>query len=375
MSIKILCLTENYPPRRGGMAQSCDRIVDGLRKNGLYVDVAYFCAGATSFKMVVQQNGNLITVPVSDSVPHALNCLYNYLSDPSNDLKHTHLLAFGGTLPMIALPVFKAWLKLKAVVMLRGNDFDLSVFTPNKRPLLLDAVIASDAVSVLSSEARDKLELMFPMANAVKICNGISCENWFYDPSDLVAAEAFRRDNFRLGRATIGIIGQIKEKKGVVFFLENMLKSGFNEKFSLIVVGDVEKSVNDWIKEREEFFDIVFLPFMDRFELLRVYPACDFVALPSHYDGMPNVLLEAGALGVPMIAAQTGGIAEVLPAAQASLTFFPGNAAGCIEALAVAAAMSKEDRDRVGKILQKHICEEFSAEIEIQSYCDLFKSL
>lgn len=140
-------------------------------------------------------------------------------------------------------------------------------------------------------------------------------------------------------------------------------------------MGDVEKSVNDWIKEREEFFDIVFLPFMDRFELLRVYPACDFVALPSHYDGMPNVLLEAGALGVPMIAAQTGGIAEVLPAAQASLTFFPGNAAGCIEALAVAAAMSKEDRDRVGKILQKHICEEFSAEIEIQSYCDLFKSL
>ncbi|MDD2624487.1 MAG: hypothetical protein PHQ02_06660 [Candidatus Riflebacteria bacterium] len=110
--IKILWLTENYPPRRGGMAQSCDRIVDGLRKNGIYVDVAYFCAGAASFKKVMQQNGNLITVPVSDSVPHSLNCLYNYLADPDNNLSYTHLLAFGGTLPMLAAPVFKAWLKV-----------------------------------------------------------------------------------------------------------------------------------------------------------------------------------------------------------------------------------------------------------------------
>ncbi|MDD2624486.1 MAG: glycosyltransferase family 4 protein [Candidatus Riflebacteria bacterium] len=259
--------------------------------------------------------------------------------------------------------------------MLRGNDFDLSVFTPNKRAMLLDAINASDAASVLSSEARDKLEQLFPLANVVKVCNGISCENWFLDTSDLAAAAAFKAENLKLGRTTIGVIGQIKEKKGVVFLLENMLKSGFNEKFSLIIVGDVEQGVSEWIKEREEFFDIVFLPFMDRFELLRIYPACDFVALPSHYDGMPNVLLEAGALGIPLIAAQTGGIAEVLPAAQAALTFFPGNALRCIEALAVAAAMSKEDRERVGQILKKHICEEFSAETEIKGYCELFKSI
>ena len=38
----LLWLTENYPPQRGGMAVSCDRIVRSLREAGVIIEVAHF---------------------------------------------------------------------------------------------------------------------------------------------------------------------------------------------------------------------------------------------------------------------------------------------------------------------------------------------
>lgn len=42
-----------------------------------------------------------------------------------------------------------------------------------------------------------------------------------------------------------------------------------------------------------------------------VYAASDVVVLPSRSEGMPNVLLEAMSLGVPVIATRVGGVGEV----------------------------------------------------------------
>jgi len=173
----------------------------------------------------------------------------------------------------------------------------------------------------------------------------------------------------------IGIIGQLKEKKGVTFFLENVLRAGLHDRFRLLLIGDVEAQVQQWLDARAEQLAIIQMPFLDRFELLRWYPACDYVALPSHYDGMPNVLLEAGALGIPVIAARTGGINEVLIESQLALTFWPGNSENCREALWHAAGLKPEERTRTGEALKKHISENFNSACETSRYLELFNSL
>ena len=42
--MRLLWMTEHYHPGAGGMAQSCDRIVHGLRRSGIAIDVAYLVA-------------------------------------------------------------------------------------------------------------------------------------------------------------------------------------------------------------------------------------------------------------------------------------------------------------------------------------------
>ena len=136
----ILWLTENYPPRRGGMAQACDRIVSNLRQAGTNIDVVSLNSSGQLIKSVQQQNGRLILAPASDNPGHVLNCLFNYLEDPGGRQQYDCVVAFGGYLPILALPVFKSWLGTRAVTMLRGNDFDLGVFMPQRRAMLADAL-------------------------------------------------------------------------------------------------------------------------------------------------------------------------------------------------------------------------------------------
>lgn len=355
------------------MAQACDRIISNLRKEGLLIDVAFFNSSGQHFKNIQQQNGRLIQVPVSDNPGHALNCLYNYLSDPASKALYDYIVAFGGYLPTLALPPFKAWLKAHAVTMLRGNDFDLGIFNPTRRSMLTEAIASSETTCVLSHALKDRVAALFPKACIEVIANGIDCENWQCDRSDYEAANNWKERHITDNRLTIGIIGQLKEKKGVIFFLENAIRAGLHERFRFLLVGDVETRVQEWLDQRQEKLSLLQMPFLDRFELLRWYPVCDYIALPSHYDGMPNVLLEAGALAIPVIAARTAGIEEVLPESQRHLTFYPGNSEDCREALWRAANLSKTERKKVATCFKKHIGKHFTDSKESSAYLALFE--
>lgn len=357
------------------MAQACDRIVSNLRQSGVVIDVAFFTPSSLLFKNIQQHNGRLLVIPCTDSPGHALNCLYNHLTDPAGKVTHTHVVAFGGYMPILALPIFAAWLRASAITMLRGNDFDLGIFSPQRRAMLADALNSSKAVCVLTKELQQKVSLLYPAVKPEVIANGIECKNWHCDSSDYQAARLWKQQNPASGRLTVGIIGQLKEKKGVIFFLENVLRAGLNDRFRFLLIGDIEPQVQEWLDTRQEQFVIVQMPFLDRFELLQWYPVCDFIALPSHYDGMPNVLLEAGALGIPILAARVGGINEVLPASQQLLTFHPGNADDCSETIARAVDLSDEDRHRLSTELKAYITEHFDANRETSSYVKLFNRL
>ena len=147
---KLLWLTENYPPQRGGMAVSCDRIVRSLRENGLKIDVAHFSRRYLKWKTAQKINGQHFNCPVREDVSDAMNRLWNLIERENEKKKYTHIAAFGGLLPLIASPVFAKWLEIPLITMIRGNDFDAGIFSLKRGDILRNALKNSACVCAVS---------------------------------------------------------------------------------------------------------------------------------------------------------------------------------------------------------------------------------
>jgi len=370
-SLRILWLTENYHPARGGMAQSCDRIVDSLRKSAITVDVVHFSPRAEELRVEKRSGGNLISCPPGTDPSHAMNCLWNAIYTHSNEI--AHVVAFGGVLPLIAGPVYAAWLGVPLITMIRGNDFDTAIFTPRRAEILREALRRSARVTVVSRDKAAKINALFPEICPFWIPNGINLDLWEPLPSQLQRAEQWRRDTVEPGRRVLGMFGHIKQKKGGLFFLQALLASGCADRFHLLFVGELDEEVTNWLADHSADVASTVQPFADRYDLLSYYPACDFVVIASLYDGLPNVLLEAAALGVPLLASTAGGMGDVLEDGCHGFLFRPGNLHDCRKALMLAAEVSADELERMGSLCRALVQSRLNHELETERYLSVFR--
>lgn len=68
-------------------------------------------------------------------------------------------------------------------------------------------------------------------------------------------------------------------------------------------------------------------------DICRWYHAADLLILPSEKEGLPNVVLEAMACGLPCVAARTSGSSELVVDGLTGHTYAPGDVAGMGEAV------------------------------------------
>ncbi|RKS72241.1 glycosyltransferase involved in cell wall biosynthesis [Actinomadura pelletieri DSM 43383] len=363
---RVLWITEHYPPSRGGMSQSCDRIVRGLRGAGVEVDVAHLTRRASPWGVTREHGGRLVTAPLGDDAENALRRLWTTLT--AEDLTgYDHVVAFGGVYALLAAPVLSALLDAPLVTLLRGNDIDVGAFSMRRRGVLTDALRASARVCVVARSHIPLVTALAPDTAVTFVANSVDTAHWRILPSERKRGLAWRDEHVRAGRRTVGLIGQLKVKKGVGFFLDALAASGHAEAFHLLLVGEVEESVQEWLGARADSVPHSFLPFLDRYELPAVYASCDLVALPSFYDGMPNVALEAAALGVPLIASDGGGLADVADD-EIGFVFRAGDAHACRAAIDRAARAADADLARLGAAAAERIRRDFTPAAETAGY-------
>jgi glycosyltransferase involved in cell wall biosynthesis len=101
--------------------------------------------------------------------------------------------------------------------------------------------------------------------------------------------------------------------------------------------------------------------------------AMDVFVLPSRLEGLPNVLIEAQAMGVPVICSGAGGMAETFVEGETGFAVPSASA----EALAAAVGRlidDKELRRRMSAAAETHAREKFSIDrmigLTIEAYAD-----
>lgn len=111
------------------------------------------------------------------------------------------------------------------------------------------------------------------------------------------------------GTLTIGFIGRIKESKGVRVLLEAMRQVAPTLPVRLVIAGDGEPEYMDALRQlADERTDFVGWRPAEKF-----YAMVDLVVVPSLYpEPLPRTVLEAYRFDLPVIAAASGGIPEVV---------------------------------------------------------------
>ncbi|WP_438317024.1 glycosyltransferase [Candidatus Caldatribacterium sp. SIUC1] len=122
------------------------------------------------------------------------------------------------------------------------------------------------------------------------------------------------------------------------------------------------------IKERVKFLGI-------RRDIPQLMNAADAYVMSSSWEGMPNVLLEASATGLPIVATDVGGNREIVLEGETGFLVPPRNP----EALAVAMArlmdLPEGKRLEMGRKAREHVTEHFSLEKVVDLWEALYEEL
>lgn len=141
--------------------------------------------------------------------------------------------------------------------------------------------------------------------------NGINLDYFQKSPEIMQVAEAYRKE----GVFTFCFVGRMVRDKGI-----NELVSAFvrlQEKYAsirLILVGPFERNLDPVSPETEkQIFGNPAIEFMDFQKDIRPFLAVsDTLVFPSYREGFPNVVLQAGAMGLPAIVTNINGSNEII---------------------------------------------------------------
>lgn len=127
-------------------------------------------------------------------------------------------------------------------------------------------------------------------------------------------------------KKVLGFIGRLDEQKGVIPFIEELSKHKDEFKDSVIILvgnGSQEEEIKALLRELglQELF--ILTGFQENIKSF--YPIIDVFFLPSLYEGLPMVLLEAMAFKKPVISMNVGSISEVVVNDETGILIEQGN--------------------------------------------------
>jgi glycosyltransferase involved in cell wall biosynthesis len=212
-------------------------------------------------------------------------------------------------------------LSIPVVVSARGCDINLYKDYRVRRLQIMSALKHADAITAVSDSLRNTIinDFRIDAKKAVTIRNGV-------DPNQfkrMTRAKARTIVGLRQGVKYLIFVGALDEVKGLNYLIRALgdLKKSGDLAFHTLFIGEGP--------EREQIQkQIIQLGLRDEVELIGAKPheeipiwmnACDVLCLPSIREGTPNVIIEALACGLPVVATNVGGIPEIVKKSNAIL--------------------------------------------------------
>lgn len=139
-------------------------------------------------------------------------------------------------------------------------------------------------------------------------------------------AEAKEKLGFAPHRILIGAVGRLSEEKGfhlLIRAINKLVQAGLNVELAIAGEGDQQDALTKLIAELDCGDRVRLLGFQRR--PIDFYQAMDVFALSSIREGLPNVVLEAMALGTPVVATRIAGVPTLIDDGVNGIVIEPGS--------------------------------------------------
>ncbi|MFH1226710.1 MAG: glycosyltransferase [Planctomycetota bacterium] len=230
-----------------------------------------------------------------------------------------------------------------------------------------DAVIAN-SMAVRNHLARNGI----PSYKTTVIYNGKSSRDYTADS----AKQDIRKElNIPPGNYVIANISKLRPEKRVDVFIKAVpavLKEIPNATFLIVGDGPLESELKQLANDKGLSGGVIFTGV--RNDIPAILRSSDLLALSSSYEGCPNVVIEAMASGVPVVATAVGGTPEIVQDGATGLLVPPENP----DLLAGAIIALLKDKNRASEFSRKAVTifkERFTIEQSVRQIEKLYDDL
>jgi len=343
-------------------------IAAGLTQNGIRVSLVELGVGTPPRWLAEVSNVSYLSLNAVSKLqyPMAVRKLASYLTDNDVDILHTHLFFAGLT------GIFAKRRHPKTLIALMRHHTSVVRMLGSRLHIAADKWMAekADHVMTVSQAAKDYMI-------AVDGINRIDIEVVYLgfdfeklSPNAEDRARVRREFGFADDDLVIGYVAHLAKGKGHIQLTEafsNIVKSIPNAKLFFVGRGMLDEVEREAAKHSHD--QIVFSGWRE--DVSACLNAMDVFVQPSLSEAFSQVLIEAMSVGLPVIATEVGGAAEVIENNVNGILIEPND----IDAIAdnvVEIYKSSDKRIKLSSAGRKSVAERFTVEKLIDRHLELY---
>jgi glycosyltransferase involved in cell wall biosynthesis len=371
-SLRGVCFVAPDLDRIGGYELATLALARGLRERGISVMVVTIATGeinsaggADVIRIYVRGQHTLLS-----TLPRLLAVLARERSRYSI----IHCSTFGY---MSGLAVLVGRILGRPTLLRVATENDVREFAEGRHwKYRLFFWLLRGAAGVIAPSAAIRDELLragFPRERIVCFANAVDV-NRFRPITPFEKAEAKSALGLSKDTAVIGTVARLVQRKGIDVLLRAFGIVRHSHRVHLIVVGDgpLGEELRALAHELRIEDSISWLGFQA--DPVKWLEAMDVFAFPSRLEGVPNAVLEAMAVGLPIVATTIGGVVDILEEGRTGFLIPPDDPD------ALAAALDRLLRNAslradLGYHARKRVVEVFSLSDNISRLTDLYLAL
>lgn len=240
----------------------------------------------------------------------------------------------------------------------------LSELTGVKKRVAWFFLSRANAFIVLTPEIKDNMAVLFPEMPIFVLNN----------PIDIKGME--NREGIERRSNHILFLGWYMERKGVfelVDALEILLKNGVDVHADFYGTKETER-LRSYVAERGLSEQIRINGWIGEEDKLKALNATSMLVLPSHTEGVPNVILEAMATKTPIVSTLVGGLRDVLRDGENAVIAEPKNAEDLSEKI-LKLLQDKALARRIADNAYLEACEEYDLPVSKERFRKLLEGI